>query len=610
MIEVRDISKSYGTRTLFFDVNFTIGSKERIGVVGLNGSGKSTLFKLITGQEDLDKGSIYIPSDYKIGFLKQYIKFDTDTILDEVSHDMPLLEGGVKELHLAKAMLQGLGFEQSDFDKSPTILSGGLQVRLQLARLLLTKPNLLLLDEPSNYLDIVSLRWLTSFLRSWDNELLLITHDRDFMDAIITHTLGIHRGQIRKLKGKTTDWERTIEETEIIHEQTRLNQERKIAQAEKFIERFRYKSSKAKGVQSRIKAIDKIDRLEQLKEIQELDFSFTAEPLEGKIALTLKDISFGYDPNYLLFKDLNITIGSRERIGIIGKNGKGKTTLLRLLAGELKPIQGSITYAPRALLGYFGQTNIERLNPELTIEEEITSANPQNTRTRVRGICGLMMFPSDDALKKVKILSGGEKSRVLLGKILVHPTNVLLLDEPTNHLDISSTEALLDAANDFLGTVIVVTHSEMILRKLCDRLIVFDDGKCFVFNGNYDDFLEKIGWKEEEENLARKQEVSENNKKEQRKKRAEVLAQRNKILKPLQKRVSDLENKIIENEDKLKNLEKKLISIYQSDFSDEIKELNREVQITKQSIEDLFLELDEASRKLGEAEREFLGVEI
>ncbi|MGI6525746.1 MAG: ATP-binding cassette domain-containing protein [Bdellovibrionota bacterium] len=605
MIEFINVSKSYGDRTLFSDVNFTIGSGEKIGVLGLNGSGKSTIFKIIAGLEEIEHGSIHVPTDYRIGYLTQHIHFKTDTILDEAALDMPVVEGGIKELHLAKAMLQGLGFMQDDFSKSPTILSGGMQIRLQLAKLLLTTPNLLLLDEPSNYLDIVSLRWLITFLKDWRNELLLISHDREFMDSVITHTLGIHRQQVRKMRGKTTDFERQIAESEAIHEQTRLNQERKLAQTERFIERFRYKSTKAKAVQSKIKGLEKVNRLKHLEAIAELDFAFQAEPLEGKIAATVSEISFGYTPQNLLFKDLSLTITPRDRIGIIGKNGKGKTTLLRLLGGELTPTHGGVSFAPKAKVGYFGQTNIERLNPELTVEEEIAAADPSSSRTRIRSICGLMMFPNDDALKKVKVLSGGERSRVLLGKLLMRPSNVLLLDEPTNHLDISSTEALIDAAKDFQGAVLVVTHSEMILRKLVHRLIVFDGGKCFLFEGNYDDFLERIGWEEEASTSPKKLEASENSKREQRRKRAEQLEQRNKVIKPLQKVVTDLENEIIEAEEVLKNSEEKLVLIYQGEFTDEVKELNLLIQSTKEKIDLLFHELEAASANLEEAVASF-----
>jgi len=605
MIEAVDIAKGFGGRTLFSDSSFTVAEGEKIGVWGLNGSGKSTLFKLILGEEELDCGAIHVSRGYKIGYISQYIKFDAKTVLDEAAWLMPIVEGGVKELFLAKSMLQGLGFVEEDFEKSPLLLSGGQQVRLQLAKMLLSDPNLLLLDEPSNYLDILSLRWLTKFLQNWSKELLLITHDRNFMDDIVTHILGIHRKQIRKMKGKVVDFEQNIYESEKIYEQTRINQERKNAQIERFIERFRYKSSKAKAVQSKIKGLEKLGKLTQLEKISELDFKFLEEPLEGKNAVTVTNISFGYDKENLLFNNLSFNVSSKDRIGIIGKNGKGKTTLLKMLAGELKPLNGNITYVPKAKIGYFGQTNVERLHTEWTIEDEIFEANIKNTRSRVRGICGLMMFSGDDALKKIKLLSGGEKSRVLLGRILACPTNILLLDEPTNHLDVDSTDALIDAAEEFSGAVLVVTHSEMVLRRLANKLIVFDNDACLVFNGNYDSFLETVGWSEEKKTVQEKNASCIVNKKLQRKARADALSQRNKVLKPLQQRVQEIEKSIEADEQKLKDCEQELVNVYQDKFSDQALKLTQTIQQIKRQIDVLFDELEKASLILAEAEKNY-----
>ena len=301
---------------------------------------------------------------------------------------------------------------------------------------------------------------------------------------------------------------------------------------------------------------------------------------------------------------MSLIVHSRDRIGIIGRNGKGKTTLLRLIHGELTPTSGKITFAPKAKIGYFGQTNIERLNPELTVEDEIYSVDPLQAKSRVRGICGMMMFSEDDALKKVKVLSGGEKSRVLLGKLLAEPCNVLLLDEPTNHLDLSSTEALLDAAEEFAGAVLVVTHSEMILRRLVNKLVVFDGGRCFVFDGTYDEFLEKVGWQEEEQSRS-KTEVSENNRKVQRKQRVQQQEERNRILKPLQKRVAALEDAITADEEAIAEAEKKLTELCSGEFTDEIQELSKLIQEKREAIDLAFEELEVAEAELRQKEEEF-----
>ena len=601
MIELNNVSKYFGTRCLFDEVNFFINEKDKIGLVGLNGSGKSTLFKILAGLESIDSGNIRIPKDYKIGYLTQHINLTKDTILNEAISSIPKDEDGTDKTYLAKAMLSGLGFTDESLSLSPYKLSGGFQVRLELAKLLLTNPNLLLLDEPSNYLDIVSIRWLTKFLRNWKNELLLISHDRGFVNSIVNHTLGIHRKKILKIKGKIEDYEKVIREQEELYEKTRINQEAKIAHMQRFVDKLGAKATKAKAAQSRIKMIEKIERLDELQKIKTLDFKFKEEPLQGKTAMSASNLSFGYNNDNILIKDLSFILKKNDRIGIIGKNGKGKTTLLRLLLGELTPFTGTISTPPLAKISYFGQTNIERLDPKLTVEEEIWSVDPLMPRTNVRSICGLMMFQGDDALKQVSVLSGGEKSRVLLGKILVKPSNILLLDEPTNHLDLSSTDALIEATSKFNGAVLIVTHSENILRKLVNKLIIFQRDGILFFDGNYDEFLEKIGWEDEFIENETQKEVSQNSKKEARKQRADELTKRNQLLRPLRKEVEKIENEITEKENKLKELKNELLELYTQEYTDKVKTLESDCAYLESQIEESFLKLEEANNKLEEA---------
>ena len=601
MIELNNVSKYFGTRCLFDEVNFFINEKDKIGLVGLNGSGKSTLFKILAGLESIDSGNIRIPKDYKIGYLTQHINLTKDTILNEAISSIPKDEDGTDKTYLAKAMLSGLGFTDESLSLSPYKLSGGFQVRLELAKLLLTNPNLLLLDEPSNYLDIVSIRWLTKFLRNWKNELLLISHDRGFVNSIVNHTLGIHRKKILKIKGKIEDYEKVIREQEELYEKTRMNQEAKIAHMQRFVDKLGAKATKAKAAQSRIKMIEKIERLDELQKIKTLDFKFKEEPLQGKTAMSASNLSFGYNNDNILIKDLSFILKKNDRIGIIGKNGKGKTTLLRLLLGELTPFTGTISTPPLAKISYFGQTNIERLDPKLTVEEEIWSVDPLMPRTNVRSICGLMMFQGDDALKQVSVLSGGEKSRVLLGKILVKPSNILLLDEPTNHLDLSSTDALIEATSKFNGAVLIVTHSENILRKLVNKLIIFQRDGILFFDGNYDEFLEKIGWEDEFIENETQKEVSQNSKKEARKQRADELTKRNQLLRPLRKEVEKIENEITEKENKLKELKNELLKLYTQEYTDKVKTLESDCAYLESQIEESFLKLEEANNKLEEA---------
>ena len=601
MIELNNVSKYFGTRCLFDEVNFFINEKDKIGLVGLNGSGKSTLFKILAGLESIDSGNIRIPKDYKIGYLTQHINLTKDTILNEAISSIPKDEDGTDKTYLAKAMLSGLGFTDESLSLSPYKLSGGFQVRLELAKLLLTNPNLLLLDEPSNYLDIVSIRWLTKFLRNWKNELLLISHDRGFVNSIVNHTLGIHRKKILKIKGKIEDYEKVIREQEELYEKTRINQESKIAHMQRFVDKLGAKATKAKAAQSRIKMIEKIERLDELQKIKTLDFKFKEEPLQGKTAMSASNLSFGYNNDNILIKDLSFILKKNDRIGIIGKNGKGKTTLLRLLLGELTPFTGTISTPPLAKISYFGQTNIERLDPKLTIEEEIWSVDPLMPRTNVRSICGLMMFQGDDALKQVSVLSGGEKSRVLLGKILVKPSNILLLDEPTNHLDLSSTDALIEATSKFNGAVLIVTHSENILRKLVNKLIIFQRDGILFFDGSYDEFLEKIGWEDEFIENETQKEVSQNSKKEARKQRADELTKRNQLLRPLRKEVEKIENEITQKEDKLKAIKEELLLLYTQEYTDKVKTLESDCAYLESQIEESFLKLEEANNKLEEA---------
>ena len=374
----------------------------------------------------------------------------------------------------------------------------GFQLRLHLAKVLLSEPDCLLLDEPTNYLDILSIRFLSRFLKQWKGELILISHDREFMDDVTTHTLGVHRKKVKKVKGGTTVFfERVIQEEEI-YARTRQNLEKKKAHLQSYIDRFGAKASKAAQAQSRQKMLGRIPALEELKNLYNLNFNFHERPFMGKKMVEVKEIVFSYEMEKPIIHEFSLAIEKGERIAIIGKNGYGKSTLLRLISGELGPLKGEVRVSEAASIGYFGQTNIQRLKDSATIEEEISVANPTLNLTDVKSICGQMMFGGDAAKKKISVLSGGEKSRVLLGKILAKPCNLLLLDEPTHHLDVESIEALIDALEDFEGAVVIVTHSELILKRLAlHKLIVCHVSRQELFLGHYEDFLEKVGWEEE-----------------------------------------------------------------------------------------------------------------
>lgn len=601
MITFDNISKSYGTRTLFDGVTFNVGKGEKIGLVGRNGHGKTTLMRIVTGEESPDDGRLSIPKNYKIGFLQQHIAFTKKTVIDEVMSVLPGQEETAR--WKGEKFLTGLGFTAEDMLKEPSSFSGGYQVRMTLTKAMLGEPDMLLLDEPTNYLDIQSIRWLKSFLNSWQGELIVITHDRQFMDDIITHTVGIHRCKVRKIPGKTDKFYEQIAKDEEIYEKTRVNDEQKRKEMEQYITRFRAKARLAGLVQSRIKALNKMEKLEKLEQIRNLEFTFRYKSFISKQVMRAENINFGYPAGDQLIKDFSIIVGSNDKIGVIGKNGKGKSTLLRILAGMLKPDSGKIILHTGAALGYYEQTNVSSLDPEKTIEEEIQSVSENLDRTKVRSICGSMLFPQDAALKKISLLSGGEKSRVMLGKVIATPLNLIMLDEPTNHLDMDSCDGLMEALDDFNGAIIMITHNEMFLHALATRLIIFQGDAPFVFDGTYAEFLEKIGWSAEEQ--TKKNKKKQDNKKDVRKIRSEINGEKNKILKPLQEKIESLENKIHDAEIEIKNLNDEAVQSAVSKDGSAIAEIGRKIAELNELIEKNFAELESKSALFNEKSEEF-----
>lgn len=587
MIQVTGLTKGFGTQQLFEEVTFTLGRGERIGLVGRNGSGKSTLFKILLGEELADKGEVIIPKNYRIGTLKQHLSFTEPTIIEE---GMTALRPDAQfDQYKVEKMLMGLGFKTSDFNRAPSDFSGGYQIRLNLAKVLLAEPDCLLLDEPTNYLDIVSMRWLTKFLRAFRGEMILITHDRGFMDDVTTHTMGIWRQHLVKIPGGTEKYFEQIILEEEIHEKTRINSEKKKKDLEEFVNRFKAKASKATQAQSRMKLLEKMPDLEALAMVSTLDFEFNHKECPGKVLVEVNDLAFGYGEEPL-FSDLNFTITRGDKVAIIGKNGKGKSTLLNLLAGELTPTQGNISRNVNLLMGHFGQTNISRLHMDNSIEEEIAAANPDLLPQRVRAICGTMMFTGDLAKKKIKVLSGGERARVLLGKLLARPTNLLLLDEPTNHLDQESVEALTLELQSYPGAVIIVTHSESLLREVAQSLVVFHHDKAEFIRESYDGFLTKIGWEEEEESTPVKT-ADKPSRQELKRLRSEAIIERGRELNPLKKKMESLEKKIIQFEAEQSELEAALIDLSAQGDSVKIQQCSQRLGRVKKTVEEAFEEL-------------------
>ena len=610
MLQVTNIEKSYGKQVLFDGVSFTVNPRERVGLVGRNGHGKSTLFRMVLGEEHQDSGTITMPSGYTVGHLSQHIHFTEDTVIKEACLALPPNEDHIDETYKAEAILHGLGFTNDDFERHPSSLSGGYQVRLNLAKVLVSEPNLLLLDEPTNYLDIVSVRWLTQFLRAWRNEMIIITHDREFMDSVTTHTMIIHRCKMRKVAGGTQKLYGQILMEEEIYEKTRQNDEKKRKEVEQFINRFRAQATKASAVQSRVKALARHEKLDKLEEIRTLDFKFRSAPFEAKWLMTVEDLSFGFSqdgPN--LIDGLSFAVGKKDRIAVIGKNGKGKTTLLNLLAQEMSPTSGEVKLHPNTKIAYFGQTNINRLRPEKTALQEVMDAHPDYAQGESRAICGLMMFEGDNALKKVSVLSGGERSRVLLGKLLVSPANLLMLDEPTNHLDMESIDSLIEAIEVFDGAVIIVTHSELILEALATKLIVYDNDTVSVFEGTYLDFLERVGWSDEDgvrKKKGKKQEADRSvNRKDAKKQRSGIVADKSKALGGLKKKIAALEEEITKLEFDVEQDTQRLLEVTVKGEALAIKRLSQSVRDNKARIEKLFAELEAVTNEHDAKAKEF-----
>ncbi|MDT8380005.1 MAG: ABC-F family ATP-binding cassette domain-containing protein [Desulfotignum sp.] len=596
MLSIESIVKGFGDQMLLEDASLQINPGERVGLVGRNGHGKTTLLNMIAGLDHPDDGKITYPTGYRLGILPQKIQFSHPTVRDEAMIGLPTHERD--HYWKAEKILAGLGFSVSDLDRDPLLFSGGFQVRLNLAKVLVAEPDLLILDEPTNYLDITSIRWITQFLTAWPREVLLVTHDRGFMDHVVTHIAGIHRCKIRKIAGNTAKYYDQVAQDEDVYEKTRQNEEKRKKEIETFITRFRAKARLASMVQSRIKTLEKQQSREKLEKLKNLTFSFNYLPFAGKQMLRVEKLTFGYTPDHPLITDFSLTVQPGDRIGIIGRNGKGKTTLVKLLNQQLDPVSGTVTYNPGVSAGYFEQTNVSTLNDNQTIEETLIDAHPDFDRQAARNICGAMMFEKDDALKKIGVLSGGEKSRVMLGKLLLSPLNLLMLDEPSNHLDIEACDAFVEALDAFEGAVILVTHNEMFLHALANRLVVFKQEQIHLFEGSYQEFLDKDGWEESTRTNGVESRTQGLSKKALRQKKSEIIADRSRVLGPIQKKISGIEDAIEACETQIKTVNASLMTASQNGDGQAIQTLSKQLADLESREEALFLELETETRKL------------
>ena len=598
MITASNLFVKYGDRILMDQINLVIHDRDKIGLVGRNGAGKSTLLKIIANEINPDSGNVTKPSNSTIGFLHQEMDIPTDkTVIDETLtafDEVKKLESRIEEINLelgertdyeskdylnlldelsaanerffilggntmeadAEKVLQGLGFRSSDMDRLIDEFSGGWQMRIILAKMLLKRPDYLLLDEPTNHLDIESILWLESFLKDYPGAVVIISHDKMFLDNITKKTVEIELGKLYEYKAPYSKYIALREDRIEKMQSAFQNQQQKIAQTEKLIDKFRAKASKAKMAQSLIKQLDKMDRIEvESQDTSTMKIKFPPAPRSGDIVVEAKKLTKHYDSIEVLNK-INIKLDRGDRVAFVGQNGQGKTTLAKILINEIKATSGDLKLGHNVHLGYYAQNQSEFLHPKQTVLETMEVASPPELRTRLRGILGAFMFSGEDVEKKVSVLSGGEKARLALACLLLKPINFLVLDEPTNHLDILSKEVLKKAVQDYNGTLIVVSHDRDFLKGLTTRTIEFRDKKLFEHLGDVNVFLENRA-------LDNMREV-EMRTKQQKKAKASVSTpaqlsyEDRKKKKKLERSVQNAERKIEQLEEKITDFEKKM----------------------------------------------------
>jgi ATP-binding cassette subfamily F protein 3 len=652
MITFNHVQKQFGTKVIFKDCSLQIGVRDRVGLIGPNGSGKTTLFRMILGEESIDDGEILIAKGVKIGHLPQeVVSFRGNTVLDEVlkslsnitslQDKMKILEeelssiedpkgqerlakeyGKLQERYTllggygleaeAKRILQGLGFKEKDFGRRTDELSGGWLMRIALAKILLQSPDLLLLDEPTNHLDLTSLIWLEEFLVNYPGATVIVSHDRVFLNHLIDRIAEIEAEKIDLYYG---NYDRYLEEKEArreILEATFKTQQRKIEQTERFIERFRAKNTKSSQVQSRIKMLEKIERIELPQEKKEIRFHFPAPKQSGHKVVEVKNLHKSYGQT-LVYEGIDLNLNRGDKVALVGPNGAGKSTLLKILAGVLDFKEGEVILGKDVTRGYFAQHQFDILRPENTVFEELLSVATDESQTELRTLLGAFLFTGDEIEKKVSVLSGGEKSRLILAKMLLKPANFLLLDEPTSHLDIPSRNVLEIALKQFQGTICLITHDRHLINEIANKVIEIDNGVPHLYPGNYDYYLYKkqqIQSEEAQEKEVRKSEIQKKQElqrkkssyrtKEERRKKAQEVDQFKRQLSSLEKKFQEVEKSLQEATQKLDDLNQRLsdpkLYLNQKETYETVqthKQVKEQVRELTQLWEFLALELEE-----------------
>jgi ATP-binding cassette subfamily F protein 3 len=651
MIEIRDIDKRYGEKILFAGGSLRLGARDRLGLVGPNGSGKTTLFRMIAGEEQPDRGEMIIRRGVRIGLLSQEpMPVQGKSLLDEIqsgAKDLGVLESKMRLLQdeiaeeeepqvlealarsygrleeryarqggytleaQAKAILLGLGFGEDDFHRPTGELSGGWLMRLALGRILLGNSDLLLLDEPTNHLDLESLIWLEEFLEDYPGSVLVVSHDRDFLNRVVSKIAAIEGRGITLYSGNYDAYLQAKERREALLKAARENQRRRIEQTEKFIERFRYKATKARQVQSRVKSLEKLERIEAGETRKTIHFSFPQPLRSGKRVVTLRGVHQAYGP-VKVYSGIDLTISRGEKVALVGPNGAGKSTLLKLLAGGLPPDAGTVEWGYNVTRAYFAQHQLELLDPGKTVWEEIFPLAKDEPVSFLRGLLGAFLFSGEEIEKKVAVLSGGEKSRLILAKMLMRPANFLLLDEPTNHLDISAREVLERALQEFRGTICFITHDRHLINALASGIVEVNSGRLASYPGNYEDYLYKkdlekrAAEKEGEETSTHEvsaRELSARKNKEQKRYEAQVRNRFYRQTQELRRKVREVESSLEQATREMKELEQQLADSEIYRRGENIAVLVKSHGDMKKRVETLTVEWENLAQNLEELEK-------